>query len=301
MSENHEDMGQWIQDMTTRSVQEQMRSLQRYQELIRRVFSGELDEQTIREEYMQFAREETTRYARNLASLSLSYYNALNDLNRSFNDRFFTRVMKPSESYDSPTDESPPQRVEMTLSAPVGEEVKAAFVIENKRTETADISFIVSEFAGPAETAPFRPPLQIKPPRFTLAPNEERTVNIQLPLLPELFLPDQHYSAVIIVSGYDDLELHLSVQPTAVKAAVTARPAPAKKAVAEGEDDLTAIAGIGPTFADKLKSAGIQTYRQLAEVDNAFLEETLGKTAVSRAKSGKWQQQARKAAKAQKA
>ena len=289
MSENHEDMGQWIQDLTTRAVQEQMRSLQRYQDLMRRVMSGELDEQTIREEYMRFSREETVRYTRNLATLSLSYYNALADLNRTFNDRFFNQVLRTS-SYQSESETAPPpQKVETTLKATVGEVASSAFVIENKRTETAEISFVVSEFMGAADTTPFRPPLQIQPPRFTLAPNEEQAVRIQLPLLPELFSPGEMYSAVIVVRGYGDLELHLRVLPEAA-------PTEIEKVAPTMKDDLTIIKGIGPKYADQLDKAGVATFADMAHIKDTSLVEALGKTAESRARTNQWRQQAELAA-----
>jgi hypothetical protein len=211
VSNHPQDIGQWIQELTTRSVAEQIRSLQRYTELVQRVARGELDEQAVREEYMRFAREETTRYTRNLATLSLSYYNALIDLSRAYNERFFDQVLS-GVSNDAPSERRvPPQQVALALHGPVGQELMTSFVVENKRTEAAEISFVVSEFRGPGGTAPFRPPLHLRPPRFVLGPREERQVELRLPLLSEMFVPGQEYSATVVVRGYDDLELLLSV------------------------------------------------------------------------------------------
>ena len=43
-------------------------------------------------------------------------------------------------------------------------------------------------------------------------------------------------------------------------------------------DDLTAIKGIGPVFADRLNDAGIQTFRGLSEIDAATIAESIGTT-----------------------
>ena len=41
-------------------------------------------------------------------------------------------------------------------------------------------------------------------------------------------------------------------------------------------DDLEAIAGIGPVYADRLRMAGIQTYAQLAEITPEHIHEIIG-------------------------
>jgi len=191
-----------------------MRASESYKALVQRIANGEIDEQTVREEYMRFTREETTGYIRKLASLSLNYYNKLIEIKCTYTDRFFDHILGIAVGVDASSPKaSPPQRLEMELRGFVGQNITSSFVVENKRTERVEISFLVSEFAGPTGTAPFRPPLQLKPPRFTLDPREEYAVTLMLPLLPELFAPGQHYTANIIVRGYDDMELILNVWP----------------------------------------------------------------------------------------
>lgn len=214
MSNDSQDLGQWLQELMTRSVAEQVRATQRYTDLMQRLSRGELNEQTVREEYMHFAREETTRYARNLASLSLSYYNALLEISRNYNDRFFEQVLGGglNGKVDDKAHTSPPERIELELCASAGKDAASSFVIENRRTEAIDVSFIVSEFTDEQKTVSFRPPLQLQPPRFTIGPHEERVVSVRLPLLTELFSPGQLYTATVIVGGYDNLELLLKVR-----------------------------------------------------------------------------------------
>ena len=216
MNEEPQDLGKWIQDLIIASVREQARAVERYSELAQRIVRGELDERTVREEFIRFSREETIRYLRNLATLSLSYYSALLELGLSYQNRFFERVLDATNDGNVTAPRTaPPQRVEIELRALVGQEVTSSFVIENKRTERTEISFLISEFVGPPGIAPFRPPLQLKPPRFTLDPREESVVTLALPLLPELFTPGQRYTAKIVVGGYDDMELILTVLPEA--------------------------------------------------------------------------------------
>jgi hypothetical protein len=214
MKEEHQDLGKWIEDLIIGSVRDQAHAVERYSELALRVVRGELDERTVREEYIRFSRDETMRYLRDLATLSLSHYSALLKLGSSYQSRFFERVLDATtEEKATVARNAPPQRIEIELRAPVGQDVSSSFVIENKRTERTEISFLISEFLGPRGIAPFRPPLQLKPPRFTLNPREESMVTLTLTLLPELFMPGQRYTAKIVVSGYDDVELNLTVLP----------------------------------------------------------------------------------------
>ena len=67
-----------------------------------------------------------------------------------------------------------------------------------------------------------------------------------------------------------------------VAEAVDAQQEPAAETPAEpspppGEDDLVEIRGVGPKTAALLNNAGITTYAQLAEADEAELREILGK------------------------
>jgi hypothetical protein len=95
-------------------------------------------------------------------------------------------------------------------------------VIENKRETTAEISFVVSDFVDGAGGHPFRPPLEIQPPRLTLGPHEEAEVSLRLPLLHERFRSGHDYRALVLVRGHDALELLLTVR-------VEAAPEPATR------------------------------------------------------------------------
>jgi hypothetical protein len=194
--------------MVARSVEEQVRGAQRYGELLRRVAAGALDEQAVRQRYVEFVREETGRYIRSVVSLGLSYYDDLLEAGWDYSNRFLDRLLEggPAEATGGE-----PRKVAMDLRAQVGEEAVGSFVLENKRTEPSDISFIVSEFSGPPDAEAFRPPLQIDPPRFTLAPLSERTVGIRVPVLAELFRAGHAYTATIAVRGQEELELVLTV------------------------------------------------------------------------------------------
>ncbi len=124
MSEEPQDLGKRIEDLIISSMREQARAVERYSELALRVVRGELDERTVREEFIRFSRDETMRYLRNLATLNVSHYNALLKLGFSLQNRFFDRVL------DATTDgnvtvprAAPPQRLEIELRALVGQEV----------------------------------------------------------------------------------------------------------------------------------------------------------------------------------
>ena len=214
MSDEAQEIGKWIQELVTRAVREQVQTTQRYGELLQRVARGEVDLKALRIESARFAREETARFARSLATLSISYLNTLLELSRTHNERFIEQVLGAATQAEKAKTESAtpavPHQVKVELHAPLGEEAAGAFVVENRRTTTVEMSFLISEFSANG-AAPLRPPLQIEPPRLALEPGEEQIVTLKLPLLPELFEPKKVYTARIAVSGGEAMEVVLNV------------------------------------------------------------------------------------------
>lgn len=216
MSTDTVDIGQWIRRLTTKAVEEQTRALRRYGELIQRVTEGDIDSDAVREEAVRFVREESARYARSLASLTLSYQDALLDLDRARNDEFFNALVAAGQ--DVAPAPNAARTVPLELTGPVGSEVSASFLIENRKDQPTDVSFAVSDFVDRDQRVSFRPPLQITPSRLRLEPRESQRVRVSLPLLPQVFEPQVHYEATIVVRGYEEIELRLIVETTVPQA-----------------------------------------------------------------------------------
>lgn len=244
MNGEQPDFYKWIQDLTARSVADQARALQRYNDLMQRVLRGDLNDPQLREEYARFAREESTRYAGDLAQLSLSYYSALLELGRNYSDRFFDQMLHSRGSQatgDGGEATVKPRQVTLELHGAVGQEAAASFVIENKHGTPAEISFLVSEFVDAAGGSPFPAPLQIQPAQLSLGPHEEAEVKLRLPLPRELFVPGHQYRTTVVVRGYDGLELILSVRlKPGDEAASQAPPGASQTAGAEAETPAAA-------------------------------------------------------------
>jgi hypothetical protein len=237
MTDEQFDLARWIQDVTARSLADQRRAAERYNDLLQRMQHGELDEQQVRDEFLRFARDESAQYARDLAQLSLNFYTALLDLGRAYNDRFFDQVLhgraREAQAGNGRPAASGPRQVTLDLRGAAGQEATAGFVIENRREAPADITFMVADFVDAAGGSPFRPPLQIQPAWLNLGPHAEAGVTLRLPLPPELFVPGHNYHTKVVVHGYDDLELLLNVNveapgepATRVSAVVTPPPEP---------------------------------------------------------------------------
>ena len=74
------------------------------------------------------------------------------------------------------------------------------------------------------------------------------------------------------------------------------RPLPARPRKVQIGDDLTRLEGIGPTYALRLRAAGIVTFRQLADADPETLDRIIGAPAWRKVNFGDWTDQARLAA-----
>lgn len=225
MATNLQEVGRKFQDLAARSLQEQVRAAQRFNGLMQKLGRGELLKQPAGDAYLRFVGEETVQYVGNVSSLVLDYYKELFELGRTYNEKFFEQVVGATASGGAPTAEAsaqgvpvaaaPHRRVDVELNGTAGDVATRSFVLESKRAEATEISFLVSDFVGLKGTASFRADLEFEPARFTLNPGEERVVTMRLPLSSDLFLPGLRYSATALVRGYDDLELHISVSPGA--------------------------------------------------------------------------------------
>jgi hypothetical protein len=238
MSAEQADFLKRLQDLAERYWSGQREAAEHYSDLLQRLAGGELDANQFRDDYARFATEESGRYARDLAQLSLSYTSALLDLGRAYSQRFFDAVLEGAASAPPARNghaaRAEPRQVLLEMRGVAGQDATAAFVIENERDAPADISFRLSDFADTAGGPPFPAPLQVQPQWLTLGPEEEAEVRLRLPLLPELFAPGRQYHGKVLVHGYDALELILSVtvdaapEPaTRVSAVVTPTAGPA--------------------------------------------------------------------------
>jgi hypothetical protein len=222
------DAGSSIRDLSAGLARDQLRSADRFSELLRRMASRQLDTTAVGQEAVRFAGEAAGEYVRSRLALSVGYRLALLDLGRQYGDRLLDRLLRSAERADADVAEQ--QRAEITLTGPLGGEASAPFAIENVQQRPESIYFIVSEFTDTAGQAPFRPPLRLEPLQLTLAPGEEALVTLHLPLLPELFVPGRLYRAKVVVRGHD-LELYLNAlayQP-APDAARRGRPSQSKR------------------------------------------------------------------------
>jgi hypothetical protein len=226
MAEPHDDAAQFatlLQELTARSMGDQVRAMQRYRELLQDLAAGRVDPAALRARYDRLLGEQSAQLARDVSELGMRYYQSMLDLNRAYVDRLFDELAVSAGGAARPAsdggDAAPPpppppaQAVELTLTGRAGEDATASFVVENKRQEPADVIFLVSDFAAVDEpAAAFRPQLDVTPPRFRLDPHEERDVALRIPLDPEQFAPGRSYRGQVLVRSNDDLTLEVSVE-----------------------------------------------------------------------------------------
>jgi hypothetical protein len=209
------DLPRRLQELAERYWAGQQEAAEHYSDLLQRLAAGELDANQLRDDYARFASEESARYAGELAQLSLSYYSALLELGRAYSQRFFDAVLEggavAAPARNGQAARAEPRQVLLEMRGIAGQDAAAGFVIENKRDAPADITFRLSDFADAAGGRPFAAPLQVQPQWLSLGPEEEAEVRLRLPLLPELFTPGRQYRGKVVVQGYDELELILSV------------------------------------------------------------------------------------------
>jgi hypothetical protein len=224
MSQSYSDPARFadlLQELTARSIADQVRTTQRYRDLLQRIAAGEVDAAALRVEHDRLVAANQAELARDLSTLLVRYYEAILDLNRNYVDRLFEQLGQVAQARSpngepdaataqAPTPEPAPLAVELVLTGFPGGVAESGFVIENKREEPAEIVFLVSDFTSP-DGEPFRPELEIAPPRFQLPPQSEGRVALRLHLDPEHFESGRRYRGEVLVRGGEELELQIAV------------------------------------------------------------------------------------------
>ncbi len=196
-----------LEELTARSLSEQVRTAQRYRELLAQVANGDLDAAALRAEHDRLLSEHQAQLAHDIAALGVRYYESILDLNRAYVDRLFdalSAAARPAHAESAP-------RVQLRLRGQPGERVEARFAVANTHPETADVVFFASEFTDD-EGAVFRAPIELDPPRLGLASQTEHAVVLGLVLAPEHFQPGHTYRAEVIARGGDEVELELVIE-----------------------------------------------------------------------------------------
>jgi hypothetical protein len=115
----------------------------------------------------------------------------------------YDRVLGPDDH--GPSGPEPP--IILELRGLSGSVVSSTVVVENTRPETADITCRVSEFTARAFGRRFRAPMEIDPPRFTLASGGQQDVALRLTLDPSVFAAGADYVATLQISGAGERDL----------------------------------------------------------------------------------------------
>lgn len=219
-----QEIGKRINDLTVRLGAEMMRSLQRYHEMVQRVASGELDDEAARDAYLRCVRDETERYFLTAAQVTTGYYDAFLELASLYNPPFFERAS--TQQRTTPKTYSRVNRGVIALRGTIGNEAIAAFSVDGTDRDIEEVAFVVSEFSGPPGTERFRPPLQLHPPRFALRRLDSQLVSVGLPLIGDLFVANQRYTATLTVQKRDAYDLTIEVVASAPFDATAQRAGP---------------------------------------------------------------------------
>jgi hypothetical protein len=197
------DLTNWFQALATYSAEQSARGMARHQQLVERVASGTVSAARVQEHTQQYLQTHAPEFLAEVMDLGLTFVGSLQRSSSTLAAGLYDRVLGPDDQ--GPSDPEPP--IVLELRGPTGSVVSSTLVIENSRTETADISCRVSEFTARAFGRRFRPALEIDPARFTLASGAQQDVALRLTLDPALFAAGADYVATLQISGAGERDL----------------------------------------------------------------------------------------------
>lgn len=208
-----------ITELASRYVSDNLRLWQRYGEGLRRVSEGAIPRGDSAAA-PGAARTDIPTVARQVMQLNLAHYSDLLNTYAEFTNRILTTVFDapgpaPDQSAPPPSAAAPAgTRMELVFSGMTGESVSQSFAVANKKAETIDVAFELTEFVSEDGSTRFRAPVTFVPDVFTLSPGAERVVECRVPLIPA-FVHGTRYMAVVRVTDFPALETVLIVVPLA--------------------------------------------------------------------------------------
>jgi hypothetical protein len=237
-TEPPQDLRRLVHSTANRMLEESLRNLRQHNEVRRLIARGDLTDLELNAAYHDYERQAGAFYRQAVADLTVRYHASLAELGVDYSRRFYDEILTkyadgvegrpagagPSWSFTTSAggldatassratsvDGQRPKRVALELHAPSGAVASGAFTLENRRDETAEVSFEVSRWTA-SDASLVEVPVVLSPPELQIAPRASADVTIAVRLVPDVFALDQLYTTSIVVKGYDGLELVLTV------------------------------------------------------------------------------------------
>jgi hypothetical protein len=237
-TEPPQDLRRLVHSTANRMLEESLRNLRQHNEVRRLIARGDLTDLELNAAYHDYERQAGAFYRQAIADLTVRYHASLAELGVDYSRRFYDEILTkyadgvegrpagagPSWSFTTSAggpdatassratsvDGQRPKRVALELHAPSGAVASGAFTLENRRDETAEVSFEVSRWTA-SDGSLVEVPVVLSPPELQIAARASADVTIAVRLVPDVFALDQLYTASIVVKGYDGLELVLTV------------------------------------------------------------------------------------------
>jgi hypothetical protein len=197
------DLTNWFQALATYAAEQSARGTARHQQLVERVASGAVSAARVQEHTQQYLQTHAPEFLAEVMDLGLTFVGNLQRSSSTLAAGLYDRVLGPDGH--GPSGPEPP--IILELRGLSGSVVSSTVVVENTRPETADITCRVSEFTARAFGRRFRAPMEIDPPRFTLASGGQQDVALRLTLDPSVFAAGADYVATLQISGAGERDL----------------------------------------------------------------------------------------------
>jgi hypothetical protein len=202
-----------ITELASRYVSDNLRLWQRYGEGLRRVSEGAIP-RAGSAAAPSTARSDIPTVARQVMQLNLTHYADLLNTYAEFTNRILTTVFQapdPAPAASAPA-AAAGTRMELLFSGVTGESVSQSFAVANKKAESIDVAFELTEFVSEDGSSRVRAPVTFVPDLFVLSPGAERVVECRVPLIAA-FATGTRYMAMVRVTGFPALETALIVVP----------------------------------------------------------------------------------------
>lgn len=197
------DLADWFKALAAYSSRQSARSIARHQQLVDRVAAGQVSPQAVKEQGQRFLEQHAPAFLGDVMNLGLTFVGRMQRWSSDLADGLYDRVLGADDANVAGLE--PPVCVD--LHAIAGGMASATIVVENTRSETAEVVCRVSDFVARTGGDRFRPALDIAPARFRLAPQEQQDVGIDLTMDGVYFDAGTDYIATLLIAGAGEQDL----------------------------------------------------------------------------------------------
>jgi hypothetical protein len=207
------DANAWFRQLTDYSHRLSAHVATSYKAFLDRVAAGQIATDGLKQVASQYLEQRFPEYLQQLGRLYFDLLSDLNDLRAAGEQEFLAGTLASAAEPNAPAPS-------LDLTGAAGSVASATLSIANTRAERATIHYRFTDVRrADGIGASFPPQFSVTPERLELAPSEEATLTLELPLDETQYAANAAYVGALQISGHGEPRLEIPLRITLIPSA----------------------------------------------------------------------------------